>query len=377
MSDSFAWVRPSLAGNAALFPAVGILCAYTEYRPIWKSRLKANLPQDSFVTLRDTVRWRVALVLAVLIMLLMATLGLVNQSLGLADTQWLAWICFAVSAACVMGLLILSRRIGAIIFFVTIGALLILVPSYGYYYGRNMQHWAYVLPPLLIFVLRPGPALAAMLVYGVYVSWITALLLPVIDVIRFASGYGVTVCFMYTYALLQEQAASMLRYHSDHDALSNCLNRRTFNEAIARLTSHPSRVISCDFLLLDIDHFKAINDQHGHLVGDRIITQVAAELGRVLASDAPLHRYGGEEFAVMLIDAPENVAMPMAESLRAAIEQADFQGVKVTISVGVARWRASDGKPETALQRADDALYHAKRSGRNRVVGEDAISHRR
>ena len=324
--------------------------------------------------MRDTIRWRVAVVLAVLIMVLMVTLATINDAMGLTDTKRLAWACFAIATGCVVGLTVLPRRLGATIFFVSIAAMLFIAPLYGYHYGRNMQHWGYVFPPLLVFVARPGPALAVMLVYGVYVSWLTALLLPPIDVIRFASGYGVTVCFMYTYALLQEQAAAMLRYHSDHDALSNCLNRRTFNEAIALLTASNSKAESCDFLLVDIDHFKAINDQHGHLVGDRMITQVAAELGRVLDPDAPLYRYGGEEFAVMLIDAAENRALTVAERLRAAVERADFQGVKVTISVGVARWRASDGKAEVALQKADDALYAAKRGGRNCVIGANAVA---
>ena len=198
-------------------------------------------------------------------------------------------------------------------------------------------------------------------------SWITALLLPPIEVVRFSSGYGLMVCFMYTYALLQEQAAKLLRYHSDHDALSNCLNRRTFNEALDRLASGQGGFRSCEFLLIDIDHFKAINDRHGHLVGDRVITQVAAELGRHLLADAPLFRYGGEEFAVMLVDAEEGAGGALAERLRSVIEQGDFQGVKVTISVGVSRWHAGTGKVESALQKADEALYAAKRAGRNRV----------
>jgi diguanylate cyclase (GGDEF)-like protein len=345
--------------------AVGAAC---RIRASAELSLKATLRHDSFAILRDTIRWRVALVLDLLIVVLMIVLGSLNAHLGLKDTEWLAWSVLAVTCACAAGLLMLPRRLGGTLFFASIAVLLVLVPAYGLVNDRNMQHWAYIFPPLLVLLLRPGPSLLLMVLYGIYVSWVTALLLPMIEVIRFSSGYGLTVCFMYTYALLQDKAAAMLRYHSDHDALSNCLNRRTFNEAIDQLTLGSARVSRCEFLLIDIDHFKSINDSHGHLVGDRIITQVAAELGRNLTTDAPLYRYGGEEFAVMLVDAAHGAGIAVAERLRCAIERGDFQGVKVTISIGVAAWQSGTGKVEAALQKADDALYEAKRSGRNRVI---------
>ncbi len=305
-------------------------------------------------------------------MLLMLILGTLNTRLGLTDTAVLAWIVLGISAVCFIGLLMLPRRLGGTIFFASMAVLLVAVPAYGLYEGRNMQHWAYVFPPLLVLLLGPRQSLLAMVIYGFYVTWVTALLLPPIEVVRFSSGYGLTVCFMFAYALLQDQAAAMLRYHSDHDALSNCLNRRTFNEALDQLASGRARNRSCEILLLDIDHFKAINDQHGHLVGDRVITEVAAALGRQLDADALLFRYGGEEFAVMLVDRPEGSGLALAERLRLAVEECDFQGVKITISVGAAVWRAGTGKVESTLQKADEALYAAKRAGRNRVVGASA-----
>lgn len=307
--------------------------------------------------------------LSVLIVVLMSVLGTINTSLGLGDTARLAWGVLAVASANLLALLVMSRRLGGTIFFTSIAVVLLVVPLYGFENDRNMQHWAYIFPPLLVFLLRPGPSLAAMVAYGIYVSWVTALLLPPIEVVRFASGYGLMVCFMFTYALLQDRAAAMLRYHSDHDALSNCLNRRTFNEALDQLASGRTRNRRCEILLLDIDHFKAINDQHGHLIGDRIITEVAAALGRQLDADDPLFRYGGEEFSVLLVDRPEGSGLALAERMRSAIEASDFQGTRATISIGVAVWRQGAEKVEATLQCADDALYEAKRSGRNRVVG--------
>ena len=324
------------------------------------------LRRDSFTLLRDTLRWRVAVVLAGLIAVLMVVLGVTNTRLGLPDTALLAWVVLAVSLGSLAGLLLLPRHLGGSFFFAEIALLLVGVMGFGAWVGRPMQHWAYIGPPVLIFLLRSGPALAGMIGFGAWAAFSIWSLLPGIEVVRFASGYGLLVCFMYTYALLQERAADMLRYHSDNDALSNCLNRRTFNETVEQLQTGGRR--GCTFLLIDIDHFKAINDTHGHLVGDRVITQVAAALGRELDPGTALFRYGGEEFAVLLPDASLADGGPLAERLRMAVEGGDFQDVAVRVSIGVAHWQAGSEPVTAALGRADRALYAAKRAGRNRVV---------
>lgn len=329
-----------------------------------------TLRRDSFTLLRELMRWRVALVLSVLIFGLMIVLGTINTRLELPDTARLAWIVLAIAGGCIAALLVLPRHLGGTVFFVAIALLLVGVMAFGLYHDRPMQHWAYIFPPVIVFLVRSDRALAVMIAFGVYASATIAPLIPAIDVVRFASGYGLLVCFMFTYALLQERAALMLRYHSDHDALSNCLNRRTFNEAVEQLAGPRGTAEGCTFLLIDIDFFKAINDLHGHLAGDRIITQVAAELGRALAAGTPLFRYGGEEFSVLLVDRGLDEGRRVAEELRAAIADTDFQGVPVTISIGVAQWRRGEGSLTAALDRADRALYEAKRNGRNRVVAD-------
>jgi diguanylate cyclase (GGDEF)-like protein len=179
---------------------------------------------------------------------------------------------------------------------------------------------------------------------------------------------------MYAYAMLQQQAASMLRYHSSHDALSGCMNRRTFNQAVDSVADSKGRQARCEFLLLDIDHFKSVNDEHGHLVGDQVIAGVAATMKSVLGPDIPLFRYGGEEFSVMLVDQAEGAGIVLAERLRLAVEKADFDGVHVTVSIGVAGWRNASTRLQSLLQQADDALYAAKRGGRNRVVDAESFA---
>lgn len=322
----------------------------------------------SFTALRDAMRWRVALVLSSLQVVLMIALGVLNTHLGLTDTANLAWLVLTVSAVCLALLLLLPRAIGATLFFSAIALLLILVPAYGLHYGRAMQYWAYIFPPLLVFLLPARTALVGMVIYGIYVVTILTALVQPIDTVRFASGYGLLVCFIYTYALLEERAVALLRYHSNHDALSNCLNRRTFNALLDKIAHGNAPDEPCTILLIDIDYFKNVNDQHGHLVGDRVITEVAEVLKQNVRMETAVFRYGGEEFAVLLNGRRESEGRVMAERLRTAVEAHDFNGIHITISIGVSQWQPGEISGTAALDWADKALYAAKRTGRNRVM---------
>jgi two-component system cell cycle response regulator len=126
------------------------------------------------------------------------------------------------------------------------------------------------------------------------------------------------------------------------------------------------------FLMLDIDHFKKINDRHGHLAGDHILKEVARLLSQRIRRDETLARYGGEEFAIVLPETTLEGARALAEGLRERIEQSRFafQGeiIRVTISIGGAMVEESDRTSLDLIQRADDKLYEAKRAGRDRVL---------
>ena len=122
--------------------------------------------------------------------------------------------------------------------------------------------------------------------------------------------------------------------------------------------------------MLDIDHFKQVNDRHGHPVGDQVITTVAQRLAATLRGTDLLGRYGGEEFAVLLQDTRPDGSAILAERLRAAISgqpiHTDAGPLTVTISIGVADLN-TDSSVAELLGRADQALYQAKQGGRNRV----------
>jgi diguanylate cyclase (GGDEF)-like protein len=321
---------------------------------------------DSFVALRDQMRWRFAMVMCVTGLVALAGLGVANWFGGRTDSVWLSIVVFVILVVQLAMLLTLPRPLGGRIYHWLAVAILVFLPWFGWHEGRTFHYWIYVLPPVLFFLMRPWPALVAMIAFGIYACALLTPFTAMVDIARIGTSYLLLVGFLFTYARFEERAGAMLRYHSDHDALTNCFNRRIFNERLQQLQAGPGP--GCAFLLLDIDRFKAINDQHGHLVGDRVITHVAATLGKHLAADTGLFRYGGEEFAVLLPGADLETAAALAETLRAAVEAAPFADAKVTLSAGVALWRPGEDTPQHALDEADRRLYAAKRGGRNRVV---------
>lgn len=120
-------------------------------------------------------------------------------------------------------------------------------------------------------------------------------------------------------------------------------------------------------IMVDVDHFKKVNDTHGHVTGDKVLKGVA-EILRKKVRGGSAYRYGGEEMALLLPKAELEGAVQVAERLRAAIEAHKIAGVKVTASFGVAQFDPGLADPSAFVERADQALYQAKEGGRNRVV---------
>lgn len=165
--------------------------------------------------------------------------------------------------------------------------------------------------------------------------------------------------------LLDAQADLLIR--ANQDALTGVMNRAAFyRDAAAYADEAPACV-----LLADIDHFKAINDEHGHAAGDEALKLVAKTLRAALRPDDLLGRVGGEEFAMLLVGLPFGLGMTIAERACGAIDALEFrtpegEPVALSISVGVAPYRVG-WSLDNALAQADAAMYGAKRSGRNRV----------
>lgn len=178
--------------------------------------------------------------------------------------------------------------------------------------------------------------------------------------------------FSFLFMLLSRLVAQ-LRHHATHDALTGVMNRHGLDAVLARhwrRQRHGQRS-GLSVVLIDVDHFKRVNDEHGHPTGDEVLRRIA---GVLVASVRPadlVARLGGEEFVVVLPDASASQAQDVAERMRSAVQEAelDLNGsrVRVTVSGGVAEWQHEDQHVGDLLARADLALYAAKGSGRNRV----------
>ena len=161
----------------------------------------------------------------------------------------------------------------------------------------------------------------------------------------------------------------LLAGESRTDELSGLLNRRSWEDAMsAAFLRWRTRGGPISLLMLDIDHFKSINDQHGNAVGDEVIRNVAAILRDALRADDIPGRFGGEEFGALLPDTPAAGAEVIAERIRRRIESAALtkSGLHATVSIGIAELSAEDLDHTVGIAHAERALYAAKERGRNR-----------
>lgn len=173
-------------------------------------------------------------------------------------------------------------------------------------------------------------------------------------------------------ALMNIKLRDSLQEQSLRDALTGLYNRRQMDSSVAEIFAKAVRQASpMSVLLIDIDHFKKLNDIHGHAVGDDALKLLAGLLQEMFRGSDLACRYGGEEFVVLLPGADLQVAVNRAEELRNRCQDMSFlvkgQPLGFTLSIGVAALKDGISQPDELLKRADDALYTAKNQGRNRV----------
>jgi len=174
---------------------------------------------------------------------------------------------------------------------------------------------------------------------------------------------------------------ALLEY-SERDTLTGLLNRKTFDESFMRIAAQPPRSApppggaearrmqgggSAWLAVIDIDHFKRVNDNYGHLIGDEVLLLLSRLMRTSFRFHDHLYRFGGEEFVVLMRCADDAAAMLAFERLRANVERHQFPQVgRITVSIGFTELKPGD-TPSGAFERADKAVYFAKGNGRNQV----------
>ncbi len=187
---------------------------------------------------------------------------------------------------------------------------------------------------------------------------------------------GGTVSMRFAFVTEEEENALARVYDAAmHDGLTGVLNRKALEERLQAECAFATRhVAALSIVLLDVDNFKAINDQYGHLAGDAVIREVAARLAHAIRTEDVVGRYGGEEFVVVARDVPLVQAAQLAERLRKTIDGApvvfEAKNIEVSASMGVSSMTCCGDRKDvrSLLAIADQRLYAAKRGGRNRVV---------
>ncbi len=208
--------------------------------------------------------------------------------------------------------------------------------------------------------------------YGLYVN------IP-LNPLTFFIGCMAQFCVTFGFLLmLNYQLIADLQKIASRDALTGVLNRRSLEEGATRLKARCQRAgDTLAITMIDIDHFKSINDRYGHPVGDEVLRRLAEIAQTSLRADDYFARYGGEEFCMLLPSTTENQAWGLAERFRQAyaemILEIGAEYLNSTVSIGVADSTYSGLEFSSLVAAADQALYQAKQKGRNRVVAYSSI----
>lgn len=234
-------------------------------------------------------------------------------------------------------------------------------PQFGVY-------WTFVGAVCLFFLLELKDACITVIVFALMAFYFLDPHLSDEALYRFYATFLLVGFFSFCFAYLIENLLKTLDQLATEDPLTKARNRHTFNRSITgSLNEHQRYGTVTALLIFDLDHFKAVNDTYGHLVGDKIL-QGVADIVRTRLRDTDLFfRYGGEEFAILMRHTLLQSAAHVANELRERVESHTFEGgIRVTISGGLAEVQEKEDVPAW-VARCDAALYDAKANGRNRI----------
>lgn len=240
--------------------------------------------------------------------------------------------------------------------------------------GEAAIYWAYpVIAANLVFLqpragltLNANFALAVLLTAG---AWV-----PMSELSRIGATLFILVTCVYFFSYYVTQQQEGLRMLAAIDPLTGAGNRRALHASLEEAVESRQRYgCSASLLVLDLDHFKRVNDTHGHDHGDQVLRDLAQLLKRRLRHCDRLFRYGGEEFVILTPHTPLTMAAQLAEDVRLAISRMPGFVMTITASIGVVELQSGESA-DAWLKRGDEALYQAKAEGRNRSVAHGACS---
>jgi diguanylate cyclase len=291
-----------------------------------------------------------------------------NYVVGIADLIIIACSIVAVRMAWRTGDTVKPGLFMAVVF--CAGAFLVCVSL-----GVDGLFWVYPFLVFIFFLVSPIRAFV-LLVLLLTALFVVGYLYPgkvfasAFQMLAFLVTTSVTSTFAFIFAYRAQIQRRELKRLATTDSLTGASNRRTLNDKLA-LAIYEFNKIGRQYglILLDLDHFKQVNDEHGHKVGDQVLIELVPVLQSMLRQNDQVFRFGGEEFVVLVADIRQIDLDKLAEKLRAGVERklALPNGSHVTTSIGVALLRAEEDW-EAWLHRADMALYQAKNLGRNQVV---------
>lgn len=250
------------------------------------------------------------------------------------------------------------RRIVYMLSAVTVGVLL-----YGFQTMQLSVHESELASPDDLAALQHALSLIQQTLWAFF--WVFAIIIVFISMM----GYQLYRYYKETNDRLLQESRTLART----DVLTGLLNRRAMDEQLqTAFDRHHGTSRPASLLLLDIDHFKRINDQHGHPAGDAVICHIAALIRQIVRERDTATRYGGEEFLILLPETAIGDSVILAERLRSLVAQTpaayEAQSIGCQVSIGIAELQAGDTSYSDWLRRADRALYQAKQTGRDRIV---------
>jgi diguanylate cyclase (GGDEF)-like protein len=234
--------------------------------------------------------------------------------------------------------------------------------------------WFPVMPVLYVFLggLRLGCVLTVCHYFFISVSYF---FIPSVNGsletstwLQVSLAYWTASVLAFSYEYVQQQLNDRLRAMAERDRLTGLLNRRGMETRLEELAAFLERNdVVVTLALLDIDHFKDVNDRHGHDVGDSVLADTGRQLSGAFRRSDYVARWGGEEFLVVLTRTDLEQATPVLDGLRQSFAQTrSLPQTTITMSIGATEWVPGETL-EAALKRADTALYQAKQQGRNRI----------